>query len=367
MTYISTGRGDNQAVKYPRTAKRRWFYYFLFGAQLKSNLPMPGLTESRVRSRPEMEIRFHEKPSVWLEGRYQSNTLRFSSEHLHESSGPTVQVWSLDDSCFRFLYCDGTEFFVDRSGRRIWATWASGMTLEDTLTYLLGTVMGFALSRRGITCLHGSVVEVDGFAIGLCGPAGVGKSTTAAAFARRNFRVLSDDVLILEEWGGQFVVRPSYPVLRLWPDSVQHLYGSAEALPPLTPNWEKRGLQLAGRRRGFQNRALPLGAVYLLGGRDRELDEPRIEDVRGAAALMGLVANDFVSRVLGKDELARNFKVLCQLGEQIVLRRITAPANPEKLAEIPSAIVGDFRKHVRASCPTRLPVSVPTDCVGATI
>jgi hypothetical protein len=261
-------------------------------------------------------------------------------------------VWSLDDSHFRFLYGDGTEFFVDRLGRRIWANWPSTLTLEDTLTYLLGTIMGFALSRRGITCLHASAVEVDGSAIGLCGPGGAGKSTTAAAFAERGFRVLSDDVLILDRLGGRFVVRPSYPIVRLWPDSAQHLCGSAEALPALTPNWEKRGLDLAERAGRFQHRPLPLRAVYLLGGRDGRLDAPSMEGAAGAAGLMTLVANDFVSRVLEKAEVARNFDVLCQLREQILLRRITMPADLEKVRTIPSAIVDDFGKQRHESSDT---------------
>ncbi len=323
----------------------RHFHYFLFGAQLQSNLPMPGLAEARVQSSPEIRIWFQEKPPVWLKRHYQSAIPRFRSRCLDEFSRPTLQVWSLDGACFRFLYYDGTEFFVDRLGTRIWATWPSSLTLEDTLTYLLGTIMAFALSRRGVTCLHASAVEVDGFAVGLCGPGGAGKSTTAAAFAQRGFRVLSDDVLILERPGEQFVVRPSYPVLRLWPDSVQLLYGSAEALPLLTPNWEKRGLHLVEHADRFQKECLPLAAVYLLGGHGRQLEVPLIENARKAAGLMALVANDFVNCVLGKSGLARNFKVLCRLREQILLRRITVPAAPEKLAGIPAAIVDDFRKR----------------------
>ena len=43
---------------------------------------MPGLTEARVQDSPEIEVSFREKPSVWLEKQYQSETLRFRSEYL---------------------------------------------------------------------------------------------------------------------------------------------------------------------------------------------------------------------------------------------------------------------------------------------
>jgi len=326
---------------------RNCFHYFLFGVELRSNLAMPGLAETSAPRSAEIEVRFHEQPSAWRERRHRAETLRYRSASLDGLSRPEVQVWDLDGDCFRFLYRDGTEFFVDRLGRRIWADWPPTSTVEDTLTYLLGTIMAFALHRQGMTCLHASAVEVDGAAIALCGPGGAGKSTTAALFSRHGFRVLSDDVLILDEAAEGFVVRPSYPVVRLWPDSVRLLYGSAEALPPLTPNWDKRGLQLAERANRFQDRPLPLGAVYVLGARDDRRKAPSIENAAGADGLVALIANDHLARVMDKTELARSFERLCRLRSRVPLRRIAAPADPERLSELPSAIVDDFRKHRR--------------------
>ena len=42
--------------------------------------------------------------------------------------------------------------------------------------------MGFVMLLRGIVCLHASAIAIDDEAIALLGPAGSGKSTTAAAF-----------------------------------------------------------------------------------------------------------------------------------------------------------------------------------------
>src|SRR5271156_6758875 len=74
---------------------------------------------------------------------------------------------------------------------------------------------------------------------------GAGKSTTAAAFARRGFAILSDDVSALWDCRPPFLLQPAYPQLRLWPSSVRLLFGADDALPPLTPNWDKRGLDLS--------------------------------------------------------------------------------------------------------------------------
>jgi serine kinase of HPr protein (carbohydrate metabolism regulator) len=52
-------------------------------------------------------------------------------------------------------------------------------------TFLMGTIAGILLHQRGIMPLHGSCVEINDAAIALTGPSGRGKSTLAAALARR--------------------------------------------------------------------------------------------------------------------------------------------------------------------------------------
>jgi dephospho-CoA kinase len=57
---------------------------------------------------------------------------------------------------------------------------------------------------RGVVCLHASAVAIGDEAIALLGPAGSGKSTTAAAFAERGYSVLAEDVVTLDDRGDHF-------------------------------------------------------------------------------------------------------------------------------------------------------------------
>ena len=113
-------------------------------------------------------------------------------------------------------------------------------TFEDLLTYLLGPVLGFLLHLRGVPCLHGSAVAVEEGAVAFLGPAGSGKSTTAALFARHGHGVFSDDIVPVHEKDEPFLVHPGYNYLRLWPESGRMLFGAAETLPRITPTWGKR-------------------------------------------------------------------------------------------------------------------------------
>ena len=55
--------------------------------------------------------------------------------------------------------------------------------------------------------VHGALLERDGRAVLVCGPSGIGKSTTAGRMAKR-FRILADDCMALYRDGGRWTARP---------------------------------------------------------------------------------------------------------------------------------------------------------------
>ena len=122
-------------------------------------------------------------------------------------------------------YSDGAQFWLDHQGTRVWATWNAPLLLQDVATYLLGPVLGLLLRFRGVICLHASAVVLDDCAVAFVGSEGAGKSTTAAALARRNHAVISDDIVALAENEDRFLVLPAYPYLSLWSESAEMLFG----------------------------------------------------------------------------------------------------------------------------------------------
>jgi ATP-dependent phosphoenolpyruvate carboxykinase len=131
---------------------------------------------------------------------------------------------------YRFLYSDGIAFDISSDGENVRGSWLAEISLEDVLTYLFGPIFGFILRLRGFTALHASAAVINGYAVAFVGGGGAGKSTIVGALARAGHRILSDDIAVLEEASGTFRIKPSYPHIRLWPDSVNILFGS-HALP----------------------------------------------------------------------------------------------------------------------------------------
>jgi hypothetical protein len=214
--------------------------------------------------------------------------------------------------------------------------------MDDAATYLLGPVLGLLLRVRGVTCLHASAVEIGGRAVAFVGSEGAGKSTTAAAMARKGFGVLSDDVVALAERDGGFFVHPAYPYLCLWPESVASLYGSPNALPRFSASYEKRCLSLDKQQLAFATDALPLAAIYILAER-RTDPAPVIEPVSAQTALVTLVANTYATNMLDRSMRAREFESLGRLVPQVAIRKISAHVDPARLGKLCERIADDVQ------------------------
>jgi hypothetical protein len=318
--------------------------YIVFGLTVNSNLSIPGLSPQESSSDPaDVEFHLGVSPHSQREFRADSESLTYTSSYTDESGNPALRIWkTADDAFLRLAYFDGMQFWLEREGKSLWAVWTAASTLEDATSYLLGPVFGLLLRLRGVTCLHASAVAIDNRCVAFVGAEGAGKSTTAAAFARQGFGVLSDDVAALVESPEGFRVVPAYPHLCLWEDSVETLYGSAEALPRFSTGWEKRRLALGDQGTRFENRSLPLGAIYLLGERRRD-PALFVEGVRPHAGLLSLIADTFANKILDREMRAREFAVLGRLVTTVPIRRIHPNNDAFRLEELCVVVREDFR------------------------
>jgi len=304
--------------------------YHLYGLSAESDHPLPGLRAEPDAGQAELRLSIGAHPidpsSI--------STPWYVADRLTAGAEPTMVAFrDADGGWLRLRYADETEFTVDAKGTRVGCTWRAPLTLEDACTYLLGPVCGLVLRLRGAACVHASAIATEDGALLVCGPAGAGKSTTAAAFAARGRKVLADDVAALEASPDGVAVRAAYPHLRLWPDAVRALYGHESRLPPLTPNWDKRYLDLAEGDDAFHAGALPVAAVAVLGGRETE-DAPRVEPMRPADAVLALVANTYMGWLPDLAAQARDLALYARLAREVPVFRAVAHADPARLGEL---------------------------------
>ena len=286
--------------------------YRIYGLYLSSDFPIPGLEEETDRAhRPDLLVQFGSEPP-WVRDALSLPSLILQSIAASpETQDPAFVLTSFGEwQFFQLAYSDGTRFVVNSTATHIWGTAGESQTMEDLSTYFLGPIMGFILRRRGITALHASAFCLDGKAIVLTGEAGSGKSTTAAALALRGLPVLCEDIAAVEEKDGSFAVQTGYARVCLWPESVEILKGHPDALPRLSPNWEKCYLPLDGATARLETQKRPFGAIYILSPREAAADAPRIEEVSNREVLLELVQNTYMNWLLDRSNARRNSSCL---------------------------------------------------------
>jgi hypothetical protein len=328
--------------------------YTVFGFSLRSNVSIPSLKHVVASPvTPDIEVRFNDAPQLDSPATTDSPSLIFASSVKTELGEPAFRIWSISrGSLIHLEYQDGMNFWIDQEGKSVWAKWPDPSTLDDAAAYLLGPVLGLLLRLRGMTCLHASAVAFENRAVAFVGSEGAGKSTTAAAFVQRGHAVLSDDVVALVERGGAFYVMPAYPYLSLWPDAVESLYGPEKTLPSFSNNFDKRRLALGVNDLKFEEQALPLGAIFLLGERTSDEAAPYLESPTPQEGLRSLVANSYAGHLVDPAARASEFALLGRLVSTVPIRRLrphTDPARIPRLCDLISDLVNDAPGSIRTN------------------
>jgi hypothetical protein len=181
------------------------------------------------------------------------------------------------------------------NGREVIIDPAEGADPTDTRAVIMGPVQAVLWYQRGLVPLHASAIGLNGRAVALAGPSGVGKSTLAAAFSTRGQTVLSDDICIVNTGDGATVL-PSTPRLRLWRQALDHFGIPPDGLPRALSRSEKYLIE--GNWAGTEQ--WQLAAVILLSrGACRQVTIRRVRGRSAFSSLQDVVHMFDIARSLG--------------------------------------------------------------------
>jgi hypothetical protein len=313
------------------------FKYTAYGLTLQSNQALPGLIPA---SAPPVD--------VWVDLMKEEESQPPSAEVEHLSSG--VSAISKADSTYFHLWFRGDgqlDFEIDSEGSHISATWTLSV-IEEVTALLLGQVLGCALRLRGTLCLHACVIKIGQHAIAIVGDSGAGKSTTAAALAKRGHAILSDDIAVLNDCDQHWLVHSGYPRLRLWPESIKALYGSEDGLDRIFSFSDKRFVDLSNNNCEtttwqFHNEPLPLAAIYVLEERQSGLVAPAIESINPTTAVMALMRHRAANHLpLDKDKQAHEFAGFSRVAKMVPVRKVNRSDSLKALPQLCEAILEDL-------------------------
>lgn len=243
--------------------------YSVFGLRLSSEIPLPELYECPAdAAAPDATIRIGSVPSLGPDEK---------TGYTVTPEGTLLNVTDVG----RYWIADGREMIAEP---------AAGGSERNLRLYLLGSALGALLHQRGLLPLHANAIEVDGRAVAFMGHSGAGKSTMAAWFHDRGFRILADDVCVVT-FGetGRPVAHAGIPRLRLWREALEASGRAADDFQASFDDMDKYDVPTASR--AAPPAPLNLGAVYLLSKAAQ--DEGGIRRLQGVAAVDALVANTY--------------------------------------------------------------------------
>lgn len=198
--------------------------------------------------------------------------------------------------------------------------------------FLLSNVMAAALYRRQYILLHSSAIIHENELILFCGPSGAGKSTLAALLKNRGYQVFSDDVCILRQTDSGVEVGNTYPVLKLWEDSLQHFKQERQAAANNIPDYQIRPeikKFAVSDYADFTSERLKIKKIYLL---DRAAnDYSLVSDVSPKAQFTALIKNVYRPRFAEAMNLQTvQFQIITDLCRSVVIANLH---RPDKFAE----------------------------------
>ncbi|MDO9069796.1 MAG: hypothetical protein Q7W05_15260 [Deltaproteobacteria bacterium] len=288
----------------------------LYDLVFESMIPLPGYYSS-LDSPPDVTVRYGNVVPCPL--------LQTSSglNYLFEKNR-CILSWS-DTAAFQID--DGSQITVQPFGG----------TSETVLSLpLVGPVSSILLMKRGVLTLHGSAVAVNDNALLFIGNKGQGKSTLASHLLdNAGATLLTDDLAAIDiKQTGNFI-RPGFPALKLWPDSLCHLNEDINQHPRITPDIEKRQLSLTNR---FHPHVTRISAIFLL-NIDDDLSIRRLSFQESCMALFSNTFGCFFAERTSTAAVTFIFNQCGQLAKTTPVYLLTRPHNFSRLPETISTIL----------------------------
>jgi hypothetical protein len=168
--------------------------YYVFGLRVRSALPLPELIPAADGDVVDVTI---------------------SCGPVPRPSGAEGGL-SLVDGALVLVVPGVARYRIER-GKSIIVEPEPGVADRNVRLYLLGSAFGALLHQRGLLPLHANAIEIGGKAVAFMGASGEGKSTLAAWFHDRGYRIVADDVCVVRVApDGRAYAAPGQQRLRLW-------------------------------------------------------------------------------------------------------------------------------------------------------
>jgi len=207
-----------------------------------------------------------------------------------------------------------------RNGNEIVVQKLGNASTAEVSAFINGSAFGALLHQRHMLPIHASTVLYMGRCLVFAGVSGSGKSTLAASLIRDGAMLVADDISVIDFSGDKPAVRPAFPMIKIWEDSLKHLEIPLEGLEPVRGEIRKFYLPVPRFDRSFT----PIHRIYVIATHNR--DDLEIKDLQGVDKFRVLKKHTYFFRGIPKTGLEENHFLLAnQLAGSVPVTMLTRP------------------------------------------
>lgn len=234
----------------------------------------------------------------------------------------------LEYSCFE----NKGGFYVIRNGKEIHYECRDGYTPTMLTSWLTGFALSMLLLQRRCLAIHCSAVAYANEAVLIAGEPGAGKSSVTRKLLDRGYKLMADDVAVLEENESKAFIFPAFPYQKLCRNEVENRKLDLDELIYINEDKDKFLVPADS----FESEEKELKCMFFLMVGD--VKEVVVEKLSGIRQLIAFKNNLFLHKLPGAWENSKEIGELClkaagQCPIYLVVRPFEGDSK-EKIADI---------------------------------
>jgi hypothetical protein len=263
-----------------------------------------------------------------------------------------LKLYKADNRFILDVNCEGKGKF-EVSAEQVSVDWLTGTPSSH---YFQTIGLALWLELQGVLCIHGNGLAYQQHTFAVVASSGTGKSTLSSQLQQQGCQWLTDDMMALHHDGASdappesFSIYPSWPIARLWPDSVENVSSAnVGELDKVHDRFSKRQLSLANKAVKIEQK-YGLSTIYLLDRIDKvtQYDKPKckIEDLTSSQALILLLQHSMLGdaySALGVE--AQRVELLSRVINVVKVKKVTYTSGKGNLELLSKRILDDLDKH----------------------
>ena len=297
------------------------FYYWAYGMNIESEMEFPEMLPYKGES-IDLRIRLGKAPaSIPDPPLKEVGSMQMSANH-----------YRLELPICTYYVKEGKEITIDIKPN------ADDKSLR---LFLLCNAMAAALHQRNQVALHAGAIVTDKGLVLVSGHSGAGKSTTISALRQKGYAAFADDVVIISLQEEKIVGIASYPIVKLWQDSIDKL--QVDGISEEQRIREQIPKYVHSFHHEFSKEPTAIKEIFFLEKKPGAA-APTIEPLRGVRAFGYLKEGLYQTSTANTPAYTHYlFELLSAIAEKIPLKLITRSESANSIEEVTTFITKNIR------------------------